>query len=77
MKISFPGQIALPLILILAGALFLMGRIDVVHVGGYWNLWPVTLIAVGLEELYLWSTAGAGTAQPQRARRPRMPGEDR
>jgi hypothetical protein len=58
MRLSYPGQIALPLILILAGALFLMGRVDIVHVGAYWNLWPVALIAAGLEELYLWKSSG-------------------
>jgi hypothetical protein len=58
MRLFYPGQIALPLILVLAGALFLMGRMDVVHLTGYRNLWPVALIAAGLEELYLWSASG-------------------
>lgn len=58
MRLFYPGQIALPLILVLAGALFLMGRMDVIHLTGYWNLWPVALIAAGLEELYLWSASG-------------------
>ncbi|HWF08330.1 MAG TPA: DUF5668 domain-containing protein [Bryobacteraceae bacterium] len=63
MRLYYPGQIALPFILVLAGALFLMGRMDVIHLNGYWNLWPVTLIAAGLEELYLWSVSGAHSPQ--------------
>lgn len=57
MRLFYPGQIALPLMLVLAGALFLMGRFDIIQIARYWDLWPVTLIAAGLEELYLWATS--------------------
>jgi hypothetical protein len=36
----------------------MMSHVDIVHVGAYWNLWPVALIAAGLEELYLWKGSG-------------------
>ncbi len=54
MRVFYPGQVALPLMCVLAEALFLMSRFDIIRVG-----WPVALIAAGLEELYLWS-AGKG-----------------
>jgi hypothetical protein len=57
MRLFYPGQIALPLILILAGTLMVMGRFDIIQVDRYWDLWPVALIAAGLEELYLWATS--------------------
>jgi hypothetical protein len=49
----------LPLILLLAGIALMMDRLDIIQVGNIWNLWPVALIAAGLEELYLWSAPGA------------------
>ena len=55
MRLLNPGQIALPLMFILAGALFLMGRFDIIQFARYQEFWPVTLIAAGLEELYLWA----------------------
>jgi hypothetical protein len=58
MRLFYPGQIALPLILILAGALLVMGRFDIIQVARYQQLWPVTLIAAGLGELYLWASSG-------------------
>jgi hypothetical protein len=58
MRLFYPGQIALPLMLILSGALFLMSRLDIIQVARYWDLWPVGLIAAGLEELYLWASNG-------------------
>ena len=45
----------LPLLLVLAGALLLMDRMDMIHIDHLAQLWPVTLIAAGLEELYKWS----------------------
>ena len=35
-----------------------MSRFDIIHVARYWDLWPMLLIAAGLEELYLWATSG-------------------
>lgn len=51
-------RLALPSILILAGALLLMSHFDIVQIARYSDLWPVILIGAGLEELYLWATAG-------------------
>jgi hypothetical protein len=53
-----PGHMILPLILILSGTVLAMSRFDIIHVARYWDLWPVLLIAAGLEELYLWATSG-------------------
>lgn len=58
MRLFHPGQIALPLILILGGALLAMSRFDIIQIARYRDLWPVALIAAGLEELYLWATSG-------------------
>lgn len=50
MKIYYPGVVMIPLLLFLIAVASLMNpRI--------WSFWPVTLIATGLEELYLWATA--------------------
>ena len=58
MRLFHPAQTVLPLILILTGALLMMTRFDIIQFVRYQNLWPVTLIAAGLEELYLWSSSG-------------------
>jgi hypothetical protein len=55
MRFFYPGQVALPLMFLLAEALFLMSRFDIIRVG-----WPVAFIAAGLEELYLWASSGDG-----------------
>lgn len=49
----------LPLMLLLAGVALMMDRLDIIQVAHIWNLWPVALIAAGLEELYLWAAPGA------------------
>jgi hypothetical protein len=54
MKIN-SGSIALPLCLILAGALAALDRFGIIQVNHLWSLWPVTLIAAGMEKLYLWT----------------------
>ena len=51
-------HVVLPLVLILAGAVLTMNRLDIIHVARYFDLWPVLLIAAGLEELYLWASTG-------------------
>jgi hypothetical protein len=43
--------------LILAGVLLVMSRFDIIQVAQYRDLWPVALIAAGLEQLYLWATS--------------------
>jgi Domain of unknown function (DUF5668) len=58
MRLFYPGQAAIPLILLLASVIFLMTRFDIIQFAPYWRLWPVALIAAGLEELYLWAYSG-------------------
>ena len=55
MKQRCSGSIAIPLCLVMAGGLLLMDHFDIIHVTGLWNLWPVLLIAMGLEELFAWA----------------------
>ena len=57
MKTYYPGLLMIPLLLCLMCALSLLGSFGVVIIARVWNFWPVTLIATGLEELYLWSTS--------------------
>ena len=33
-----------------------MSSFGIIQVARVWSFWPVTLIATGLEELYLWAT---------------------
>jgi len=49
------GSVAVPLCLILAGILLAMDRFGIIQVNHIWNLWPVMLIATGMEKLYLWT----------------------
>ena len=49
------GSVAFPLCLILAGILLAMDRFGIIQVSHLWNLWPVILIAAGMEKLYLWT----------------------
>lgn len=49
------GAVAIPLCLILAGVLLAMDRFGIIQVTHIRNLWPVMLIAVGMEKLYLWT----------------------
>jgi hypothetical protein len=55
MRLFYPGQIVVPLMLILTGVFLMMTRLDIIQVARYQDLWPVTLIAAGLEQLYLWA----------------------
>jgi hypothetical protein len=58
MRLVYPGQMVLPLMLVLAGGVLMMDKLDIIQIAGLWNLWPVALIAAGLEELYLWAVSG-------------------
>ncbi len=51
----YPGAVAVPLCLILAGILLALDRFGIIQVGHLWSLWPVILIASGMEKLYLWT----------------------
>ncbi len=55
MRLFYPGHLAVPLMFILTGALLVMGQFDIIQIARYQNLWPVTLIAAGVEQLYLWA----------------------
>jgi hypothetical protein len=37
--------------------LLVMDRLDIIQVTQLWNLWPVMLIAAGLEQIFLWATS--------------------
>jgi hypothetical protein len=55
MRLFYPGQIVVPMMFILTGALLVMSRFDIIQIAHYRELWPVTLIAAGLEQLYIWA----------------------
>jgi len=57
-RTGYPS-IAIPLCLILAGILLALDHFGIIHVSHIWNLWPITLIAAGMEKLYLWTTTPA------------------
>lgn len=65
MRTFRPGEIALPLTLLLAGVAMTLNNLAIIQVTEIWSLWPVLLIASGLEELYFW-------AFPERMRRNRQ-----
>jgi hypothetical protein len=52
LKIYYPGILMIPILLLFFGVLSLRAGFGIIQV-----YWPVTLIATGLEELYLWSTS--------------------
>lgn len=58
MRTVHPGHLLLPLMFILTGALLVMGHLDMIQIARYQQLWPVTIIAAGIEELYRWATSG-------------------
>ena len=49
------GLTAVALLLIGAGVLLLLDNFGIVWIGRIWDLWPLTLIAMGLAELLHWS----------------------
>jgi hypothetical protein len=55
MRVFVPSQLLVPMMFILTSALLVMSRFDIIQVARFQNLWPVTLIAAGLEQLYLWA----------------------
>ena len=57
MRIYYPGTVMVPLILLAMTLLSLTDGFGIVQIARLWNFWPVTLIATGLEEIYLWSTS--------------------
>ena len=56
MRIHYPGALMIPVILLFLRALSVMSNFGIISFARVWSLWPVTLIATGLEEVYLWAT---------------------
>ena len=52
-------HIAFPLFLILAGTLYLLGDSGVIQAIHFRNLWPLILIAIGLDQIYAWARFGS------------------
>jgi hypothetical protein len=52
---SGSGVTALALILIGAGMFLLLDNFGILWIDRVWDLWPLTLIAIGLAELLRWS----------------------
>jgi hypothetical protein len=51
---SGTGVTVLALILISAGVLLLLDNFGILWIDRVWDLWPLTLIAVGVAELIRW-----------------------
>lgn len=56
MRVYYPGVLMVPLLLLLLSTLSVMSTFGMIQIARVWSFWPVTLIATGLEELYLWAT---------------------
>ena len=48
------GVTAVALVLIAAGVLLLLDNLGILWIDHVWNLWPLTLIAVGVAQLIHW-----------------------
>jgi hypothetical protein len=51
-------EITLPLLMVLTGTLLMMDRFDMIRISHLAQLWPIGLIALGLQELYVWTVSG-------------------
>jgi hypothetical protein len=51
---SSMGVTVIALILISAGVLLLLDNLGILWIDHIWNLWPLSLIAVGVAELIRW-----------------------
>lgn len=56
MRIHYPGAIMIPMVLTMLCVMAIMNSFGIIQVARTWSLWPVGLIATGLEELYLWAS---------------------
>jgi hypothetical protein len=56
MRIYQPGLLIIPVLLLLMTAVGILNNFGIIQFARVWNFWPVTLIATGLEEIYLWAT---------------------
>lgn len=59
-----PGSPFMPVILIMAGAVLLLSNLGYLHIGSVWRLWPLLLIAVGLNIVF---GGGGGRGRSARA----------
>ena len=57
MRIYYPGVLMIPILLLLLSALSVMNSFGIIQIARVWSFWPVTLIATGMEEVYLWATS--------------------
>jgi len=57
MRIHYPGVIMIPTVLAMLCVMAIMNGFGIIQVSRIWSLWPVSLIATGLEEVYLWAFA--------------------
>jgi len=48
------GVTVVALVLIAAGVLLLLDNLGILWIGHVWDLWPLSLIAVGVAELIRW-----------------------
>ena len=51
---SGSGVTAVALVLIAAGVLLLLDNLDILWIDHVWDLWPLSLIALGTAELIHW-----------------------
>ncbi len=58
MRLIHPSRLLLPLTFILTGTFLVLGQFHLIQTSPYQQLWPVTIIAAGLEELYRWARSG-------------------
>jgi hypothetical protein len=65
MRLTQSREVALPLLLVLTGTLLLMDRLDLIRISHLAQLWPVILIAFGLQELYSWTVSGGSARRKE------------
>jgi Domain of unknown function (DUF5668) len=53
-------QFVLPLTLIVLGTFAAFGRFDLVQLSRVQQFWPVSLIALGVEQIWFWSRSRNG-----------------
>ena len=55
LRVYYPGVLMIPAVLAAMALVWAMGGLGVLPAWRVWSYWPVTLIATGLEEVYLWA----------------------
>ena len=59
MRVYYSGVLMIPIMLLFLSALSVMSSFGIIQIARVWSFWPVTLIATGLEEIYLWATSNS------------------